>query len=469
MNDRVCPEGTGNRGSDEHRREPLRKKALAFFLCLSLALFGTARPAPAGSFGNPATTPCPNCIYDVAMTFGATIPAFIAAATATVNDMILQFQRLKDEFMVGYFFDYHVLNSMQNMAQGLATAGMLQLGMVGGFLDASEQLQRQRLMQQLAAEAHKQYQSSTVMCTIGTMAKGLGNAYRLGQFTALTLEKRSMDRQMHMANVNATAGPAEDIKGRIRQFKQRYCDIHDNNDGLSVMCNNTSAPPLTRDRDINFTRTVMQPGALDLNYDRDQPANIQVLTNDEQDIIALENNLFAHDIMPPIPAALLQKPASESSILDYRSVIAKRAVAENSFTNWVGLKAQDGGPGKFASRILEVFGVARSSAKVYESSIDLYNSGRSGTSYDSEMEILTKRIEQDPNFYTNLYDTPANLARKGAALRAIALMQHMDMFKSRLRNEGILAEIVELDIDREQRQVQDNMDRMRRVSVRPGQ
>jgi hypothetical protein len=85
------------------------------------------------------------------------------------------------------------------------------------------------------------------------------------------------------------------------------------------------------------------------------------------------------------------------------------------------------------------------------------------------MEILTKRIEQDPNFYTNLYDTPANLARKGAALRAIGLMQHMDMFKSRLRNEGILAEIVELAVDREQREVQDNMDRMRRVSGRPVQ
>ncbi|HTK83601.1 MAG TPA: hypothetical protein VL625_00815 [Patescibacteria group bacterium] len=462
MNDLVCPEGIGKNGPGEHRRVPLRKRLLIVVMCLSLALVSAPKPAPAGSFGNPATCPCPNCIYDIAMTIAAII-AFNAMAQATVDDMNLQFQRLRDEFMVGYFFDYHVLNSMQNMAQGLATAGMLQLGIIGGFLDASEQLQRQRLMEQLAAEAHKQYQSSTVMCTIGTMAKGLGNAYRLGQFTALTLEKRSLDRQMHDINVAATSSPSEDVKDRIRQFKQRYCDIHDNNDGLSQACNNTSAPPLTRDRDINFTRTVMQPGALDLDFSNN------TITNDEQDIIALENNLFASQIMPPMQGALLMKPANQPYILDYRSVIAKRAVAENSFTNWVGLKAQDGGPGKYASRILEVFGVARSSAKVYESSIDLYNLGRSGTSYDSEMEILTKRIEQDPNFYTNLYDTPANLARKGAALRAIGLMQHMDMFKSRLRNEGILAEIVELAVDREQREVQDNMDRMRRVSGRPVQ
>ncbi len=460
MNDLVCPEGTGNDRPGVHRKAPLRKKVLVLMLFLSLAIFSAPGPAPAASFGDPTTVVCPNCIYDIAMTIAA-IAAFRAMATATVNDMVLQFQLLKSDFMVGYFFDYHVLNLMQNMAQGLATAGMTQLGIIGGFLDASEQLQRQRLMERLAAEAHKQYQSSTVMCTIGTMAKGLGNAYRLGQFTALTLEKRSLDRQMHMINVAATASGADDVKDRVRQFKQRYCDIHDNNDGLVQMCNNTSAPSLTRDRDINFTRTVMQPGALDLDFSNN------TITNDEQDIIALENNLFASQLMPPMQGALLMKPANQPYILDYRSVIAKRSVAENSFTNWVGLKAQDGGPGKFASRILEVFGVARSEAKVYESSIDLYNLGRSGTSYDSEMEILTKRIEQDPNFYTNLYDTPANLARKGAALRAIGLMQHMDMFKSRLRNEGILAEIVELSVDREQREVQDNMDRMRRQSGRP--
>ena len=62
------------------------------------------------------------------------------------------------------------------------------------------------------------------------------------------------------------------------------------------------------------------------------------------------------------------------------------------------------------------------------------------------MEVLTKKIYQNPDFYTNLYDKPANVERKGVALQAIGLMQKFDLFKSYLRNEASLSILLELAV-----------------------
>ncbi|HEY8192131.1 MAG TPA: hypothetical protein VIG74_06880, partial [Alphaproteobacteria bacterium] len=82
-------------------------------------------------------------------------------------------------------------------------------------------------------------------------------------------------------------------------------------------------------------------------------------------------------------------------------------------------------------------------------------------SYQARMELLTKKMYMDPVFYTNLYDKPANVDRKGAALRAIGLMQDMDMFKSRLRNEMALSVLLELEIQTYQESVDNRMKGLR--------
>jgi hypothetical protein len=419
---------------------------LAFFAAFCVL----ALPSPAKAACDSGS--CPNCLEDDIAT-EITKQVFNTNANDTIRDINTQFDDLKTNFWIGYFWDEHVLDGMQNMAQTLATAAMMQMGEIGGFLDASEQLQRQRLMQQKAAEAHKDYQSSMEMCAIGTIAKGIGAAYRNGEFTAITMTKRSIERQLHGANVVATSGNGDDLEGRLQMFKTRFCDISDNNNGLAKMCT-TSAPAVTADKDINFTRTILQPAALNVNF------SDSTLTPDEQDVIALSNNLFANELLPPIPPSLLLSVGNQDIALDYRAVVAKRSVAENSFNAIVGLKSADysvNNPGTFMNAVMNQLGVPAADQPVV--------SGKP-PSYDSEMDFITKRVEQDPVFYTNLYDTPANLARKGAALRAINLIQHMDMFKSRIRNEAILAEIVELDVVTLQKHVQDAMDRMRKTDVK---
>lgn len=64
-------------------------------------------------------------------------------------------------------------------------------------------------------------------------------------------------------------------------------------------------------------------------------------------------------------------------------------------------------------------------------------------SYYAQMEVLTKKIYQSPNFYTNLYDKPTNVARIGASIDAITLMNQRDRYESMLRQEMLSALLVE--------------------------
>ena len=76
------------------------------------------------------------------------------------------------------------------------------------------------------------------------------------------------------------------------------------------------------------------------------------------------------------------------------------------------------------------------------------------------MEVLTKKVYQKPDFYTNLYDTPANVDRKEVAMQAIGLMQKFDIFKSYLRNEASLSVLLEMEVVTLQNEVENEINQM---------
>jgi hypothetical protein len=84
------------------------------------------------------------------------------------------------------------------------------------------------------------------------------------------------------------------------------------------------------------------------------------------------------------------------------------------------------------------------------------------------MDILTKKMYQRPEFYTDLYDTPTNVDRKGVSLQAIGLMQDFDTLKSYLRQEMILAVLVEMELMREQSIIEDNLGSLANDGARQG-
>lgn len=341
-----------------------------------------------------------------------------------------------------------LLAAMKLMAEQLTVVAFQQSMMAATLMDAKHQLETQQLFQALSVRAHKDYHTSIGMCEFGTQAKSLAASDRKADMNAFALSQRSQDRQLGNRN-SAAASDSDDIFNRLRTYRQVFCDPKDNDAGLNYMCQWEPSDPIIQDgenvggqraqmdNDIDYSRVVDWPWTL--NVDLTNAAE----TNDEKDIFGLAANLYGHNVFYKPPSRLLE-PEPGKSITglqriyqDARSLVAKRSVAENSFNAIVSMKSE-GAPGarQYLAGMLGQLGVSNAGELLGKDGIN--------PSYYAQMETLTKKIYQHPDFYTNLYDKPMNVERKGVAMEAIGLMQKFDLFESYVRNEATLSVLLEL-------------------------
>jgi hypothetical protein len=371
---------------------------------------------------------------------------------------------IKDQFQaheiwfLDTFFRQYVLPAMMMMTEQLTANGMHQMLILGTFYDAKQQLEVQRTMQEITAEAYRKYQPSVEMCAIGTLTRSLANSEPNGEVTEGVLAKRSIDRQLGFVRTMGDTGPVDDRKARLAQFIKRYCDPRDNKGALRTMCPNGGAPRERRNKDINYTRTVDQVRTFDIDF---VPGSGGATTTaDEEDVMALATNLYGTETFRRMPKASLNTLASDDEYTDMRSIIARRAVGENSFYNIIGMKTQalppqgqQEPPVAPYMRLLikELFQSAPGNVTASPGGVtanDYATLLGNNPSYYAQMEILTQRIFQDPRFFTGLYDKPANVERKNVAIQALDLMLDRDQFKSDLRSEAILSVILEGELNK---------------------
>jgi hypothetical protein len=438
-----------------------------------------------------AKAQCCSCLNNVII--GVDNPQWFAGGSGTVdvinNHLDAEFNA-QQTWMIAVLFEDNILPAMMLMAEQLTVVAMSQVKIFGAFLDAKHQMETQRLFQTLQARAHKDYHPSIGMCEFGSATKSLAASERKSELAAQALSQRSLARQLGSPNSSATFGPDHDKIGRVNQFKVFFCDPRDHNNGLWHICR--GAPPSgssgsvqQRDlfnRDIDFVSQVDFPLTIE---NRRAPSPMSPLpgfgydpidfTNTDEsqsqtNVFALASNLYAHDVFVRPPASHLSNPLDQrvganltdmqKTYMDMRSIIAKRSVAENSFNAIVGMKsAGTAGSRDYLVALLRDLGIVDptdpNNVALADSEI-----GRligQDPSYYAQMEVLTKKIYQNPNFYTNLYDKPANVLRKGVALQAIGLMQKFDMFKSYLRSEASLSVLLELAVMDLQDQVENRL------------
>jgi len=353
------------------------------------------------------------------------------------------------------FWELHVKLGMMMMAEQLVSSGMNQMMILGSFFDAKLQLEAQRLFQKKVAEAHRDYHPTYEMCAVGTTARGLASADRNGEFSGFVLSQRTQDREISMYG-NASGGADYDRESRIRQVKTRYCDPEDNDKKLTKLCQN-SAPRETINRDVDYTRTIDQERTLNIDM-TDTNA-----TADEQDVLALMSNLFSHDILDKPKRTPGDMEAAEGAYLEMRGLIAKRNVAENSINAIVGLKTAGTRESEdtimFTQKVMEQLGVTDENDRLIllGGLQDDRRQAAKRPSYYAQLEVLAQKLYLDPEFYTSLYDKPANVARKDVALQAINLMLERDMHKSELRSEMVYSVWLELELMRYQADVQNRL------------
>lgn len=357
-----------------------------------------------------------------------------------------EFSRHRAWFIATFWYE-NILPALMLMAEQLTVTGVHQIEIIGTFLDAKHQLETQRLFQELSARAHKDYQPSEGMCTFGTGVRWLNSSERLANLNQLTIAQRMMQRQTLAGDNLATESVQSDIRSRLQHFIDNYCDVSDNANGLDRLCEGSAPDAARRNIDVDYTRNI--ESRLTLNFD--VTPNAAEVTPDEEDVFALSANLFAHNLAPRIMPELmgngqgLVRLSVMERYMDLRAIYAKRSVAQNSFAALAAMRSRGhpfGAP--FLKAIMLDLGVSPD---------DIYLYLGNNPSYFAQMEVLTKKLYQSPNFYTELYDKPANVERKGAALQAIGLMQDRDIFNSLIRSEAVLSVLLETMLEKEQEKV----------------
>lgn len=357
----------------------------------------------------------------------------------------MEFQNQK-MWILNTFFMQEILPTMQSIADQLVTASMQKMFMIGTFFDAKQQLEAERHIQFKTAEAYKDYHPSVGMCKFGTLGRSFASADRNVDFNTYAMMQRSQDRQLAIKNMAAEFEQTEDRRYRLQQFKKRYCDPNDGNLEYAAICRGTrEADGRFVNRDIDFTGLLGNAKNLDVDF---TDASI---SDDEQDLLALASNIFSHDVL-----ARTLDDNKQQDYLDMRSLVAKRSVAENSFYSLVGLKSKgaqtSAETAQYMQAVLRSMGMSDSG--------QLAASVGDRPSYYAMLELLGQKLYQDPAFFTNLYDKPANVERQNVAMQAIDLMMNRDKYKSELRSEAVLAVLLELELGERYNEAQQAMDKL---------
>jgi hypothetical protein len=318
------------------------------------------------------------------------------------------------------------------MAEQFTANMMVQVQSIGKMLDAKHQLETQRLFQEKIAEAHKDYHPSEQMCTFGTFARDLASTERHANLTRSALSKEVLQRELGSGDGKGMTN-ATDTLSRLKKFIGTFCDPMDNSEGLKNLCKTPNQDAGMFNRDIDYTRTLDEPLSLDIDMTDDE------VTSDEEAVFALIDNLFAHKPMQRIGETALEQRKFQYYYHNQRSIIAMRGIARNSFSNLIALKTatpeQEKSTGPYLKALMKELGLDDEEVEKILGE---------NPSYFAQMDFLTRKIYQNPAFYTNLYDKPVNVERIRAAMRAIKLMNDRDIQSAMHRREMLLSMMLEL-------------------------
>jgi hypothetical protein len=330
------------------------------------------------------------------------------------------------------------VGGLQLMTTQLTTTMMQQMQIIGTFFDAKHQLETQRLFQEKTAQAHKDYHPSEQMCEIGTFVRNLAESEKRAKLSHTAFTQGMIDRALKTGDAK-TSGISMDDDTRLRGYIEKFCSVKDNAAQNRRLCK-SSVSADKQNADINYTKTIDLPLTLDINMtDND-------VDNDEENIFAFLDYIFMHDSFPWIEQEKTTLTKFIEPYQDMRSLIAMRSVAQNSFAYIISEKSRgtddtQASAAPYIKALMRDLGIDDDDIK------DMLGEN---PSYYAQMEMLTKKIYQHPEFMSNLYDKPANVKRIKAALTAIKTMQDRDIHQAMLRREMLMSMMLELNLRKRQ-------------------
>jgi len=328
-------------------------------------------------------------------------------------------------------YDATYVGGFKKLADQVRNAIITNAMAIGAFLDGRAELNALGTVQKLNARTIKDYTVSDSICKFGTLSRGLPGTDSLVEANKQAFGKILLDRNVQSTETifaEATMGAVSEAK----DFKVKYCEGVDSNSGLGAYCASSKAKPDEFfNRDLDYTRGFDVPLTLDVNY-----TDGNTLTDDEEKTLALFHMLSRRDPQYNSSGGLFKKQEKTDDFQNLHQDMAVRQLIGNTFSNMVAMKAKGtAASGSYMKNVLVQMGLSAADAQKLVGN---------NPSYFAQMEILTKKLYQDPTFFANLYDTPANVARQRVAIKAISLMQDRDFLESLKRREMLLSELLEI-------------------------
>lgn len=364
------------------------------------------------------------------------------------------YEQHRNGFILGSFYYGTVEPALRSMATQFTQTWMLRARMIGGFYDAQNHHNAQLDLQRLQAEALRDYMPSEAVCQFGTLARSLAATTERVRTNQIALNEINLARGTGRFNSVSAAGRGQDSYYRMNSFIENLCDNSGNDNGLVVMCA-TATLNDRYNRDIDYARSLAVPETLRVDFTNN------TLTTAEHDLVLLGHNLYGNrQFLKRISKSDIEVPTGQNLYGLVRSVTAKRAVAENSFNAYAAMKAM-GAPGSrtYLETVLTNLGMTEADRNAYMATITPSGGGAAqpgNPSYYAQMDVMTRRIYQNPGFYAQLMDKKANVARQQAAMEGLGLMQGRDIFTSMSRSEQLLGVLVEMEAIKLQDKVQNN-------------
>lgn len=326
-------------------------------------------------------------------------------------------------------YDNTYVGGLKKLSDEFAKSLIARAVMIGAFIDGRAAMAAQRTLQHLNADTRKAYHPSDTICRFGTLSRSLAATEAKATANKLAFSQILLGRN-NQSDKTLYSEPIRGMVENYQDFKKKYCESVDNNNGLGSYC--TTSTDAYFNRDVDFTRVYDTPLTLDVDFTN------AALTKDEERVIALFQSLGLRDPYLDTSGNDLTRPDKGDDVGNRHQAEAVRQLIGNSFASLVSMKAKGtAGSGTYMINILTKLGL---------SSADATKLISSNPSYFAQMEILTKKVYQDPRFFANLYDSPTNVERQRVAMKAINLMQDRDLLDSLRRREVLLSELLEMKL-----------------------
>jgi|TARA_R110002126_G_scaffold13118_7_gene57175 hypothetical protein len=413
-----------------HSKQPSIRSKLRSVLCAALFLLTSSFLIITPTKQAQARC-CYCCIEPLQQVMHVALVGIVIAAQKA------EFKTLRDELLSKTWWHSGVAPLAKSATMELVANGWSLVGSFGAMLDAKLLSETIIDMQILSAKSAKRHMPSVPMCKFASLNKSMRQADQRSKMVSAVLGEFSLRRVLGQAE-SIGASETKDTASRVKAALERHCDNKEFGGEMSFVCPAGINNAGDTTKDINFTNAVDVPDTINIGLD---PAIANINTDNEiANVMAMKTMLYNHEAAPRIGKTDLQNnyDGNQSRYLKWRSTVAKRTVAENSFDALIGMKAASG------LAVQNQFKAQLDSLGMPAADIDATT--KIAPSYWAQMEHLTKTVYQNTNFFVNLYDNPNNVLRQSASMDAISLMQMRDYYNSLIRSEMALSVLLDTEV-----------------------